>query len=153
MSTVGEFRTALRMQCKGAFLGRGGENRRTENVVIVTDGATRKPLFRLYVKKARDRHGSQGYFWGLNENHLTWLNERPPWWLVLLCGTQEEGYIGTAEQVNQCVSSGKWPLQWSIQPSRSEYKVHETSIPREFSKCQSFQDIFTTLGCQRNSSS
>lgn len=141
MSTVGEFGKALRMLCKGVALGR-----RTRNFFTVVDNATLKPLSGLYVKEASRRYGSQGYFWGLNENQRQSLNRmRCPRWVVLFFGPREAGYVATAEQVNRLVASGNLSSQPSIGFPPREYKIHEPEIPREFSECQNFEDIFTTL--------
>ena len=147
MSMVGEFNKALRMNCKGFGVDNGGGSRRTKSIVRFLDKATGKPLLGLWVKEATRRHGSQGYFWGLNENQMDSLNKRTyPWWLILLFGTHEEGYVAKSEDVNSCVGSGRLTSQLSFRPPRSEYKIHETEIPRQFSKCQNFKEIFGTLG-------
>lgn len=144
MSTVGEFRKALRMQCKGCAL-----KRIERNLFQVVESRTLKPLATLYVKEAARQHGSQGYFWGLNENQLRSLDSiRCSRWVVLLFGPREEGYVATAQQVNAVVASGNFSSQRLRGSKREyrEYKIHETEIPREFSKCQNFGEIFQTLG-------
>lgn len=143
MSKVEEFKKVLPMQCKGCALKRG-----TGNFFTVVDSATLNPRHGLYVKEARTRKGSQGYWWGLNVNQLTSLNRMTcQRWVVLLFGSEEQGHVARGEDVKRLAASGAWSLQRSKRgvPITPEYKLKENTLPRQFSKCQNFKEIFGVM--------
>ena len=144
MSTVKKFKKALSMHCKDGTLKRGNRN-----LFSLVDNATLEPLCGLYVKEATRRLGSQGYFWGLNKNQLhSLIRMTCPRWVVLLFGSQEQGFVARGEEVNRLADSGVWSPQRSKHGRKipTEYKIKENNLPREFWKSQNFSEIFETMG-------
>jgi hypothetical protein len=123
-----------------------GGSRCSESIFRITELRSRKPRVTLYAKHATEEHGPSGHFWGVTGNHIDALNTNIcPWWLVLLFGDQEEGYLLSAGQVNRCISSGNW----SSEASRSEYKIHESTLPTQVSRFTTFTDLFRAIGLSK----
>lgn len=92
-----------------------GASRRTKNILEI-NGQGNKTL--VYIK---DRSEAPG-FWGLNENQVFGLNKsNTPWFLVLLVGNSEEGYIFSDKQVQQGIIDSRWSRD------KKEYKLHQGS--------------------------
>jgi hypothetical protein len=144
MDMTTKFTLALRrhIKDKGIRLDRGGGSRRTQSIIRLSSADTRQPLLVLWAKYSTRRLGSQGYFWGLNQNQLQSLNNQSyPWWLVLLFGTREGIYLATKGQANGHIDR----REWSCQTLRPEYKIHEKDIKGEFQRCDKFSDVFQAL--------
>lgn len=143
-----EFKKALQMRCKGVEL-----ERRTGKLFMVVDKRNvKKRLCGVYVREARSRNLSQGYWWwGLYRKQLEDLNRLEcPQWVVLLFGDREDGYVATLEQANRLIASGL-----SYDPSGGfprEYKLKEHRIRGELAGCKNFEDIFGTLGLSNSNS-
>ena len=71
---------------------------------------------------------SGGGFWGLRPRRLDFLrNGRCQWFLVLLLGSPETGYMLPSAEVDHCTSSGVWA------PGKDgSFKVHEAGLSKEF---------------------
>ena len=120
-----------------------GGSRRSQSIIRIREFPSGKPRVALYAKHATREHGPSGHFWGVTGNHIDSLNTNIcPWWLVLLFGDQEEGYVLSADQVNRCISSGDWPSE----TPRSEYKIHDSTLPTQVSRFTTFTDLFRAIG-------
>lgn len=97
----------------------------------------------LYVKRAEKQYPSSGYWWGVNDNQISSLNGRScQWWLVLLFGDGEGSYLASSQQVNRLIASGAF----SLQSSKSEYKVNEAKIQRRWQRNDSFKALVQAIG-------
>jgi len=67
------------------------------------------------------------WFWGITKNRLRLLRESPcAWFVVLLAGSPEAGYLVPASEVDSCVESGQWRLA-----SDGDFKIHPATLPEE----------------------
>jgi hypothetical protein len=127
------FADRLARRCKGHGLraGRwGGASRRTGNVLEII---ARPRSTVLYVK---DRSEPPG-FWGLNESQLDSLRQsRSDWYVILLVGSAEQGYLLTSEQVERAISTRKWSF------STTDWKIHEGSELAGAYRFNSFETLF-----------
>jgi hypothetical protein len=90
-----------------------GAHRNTENLLQISDGRER---VLLYVKYRSDPPG----WWGINENQLSSLSSSGlHWFVVLLVGGAESGYMLSSRQVSQGLSRGRWSRD------QNDYKLHE----------------------------
>ena len=133
-SKVIQFTSALESECKSRKLKVGrwhGGSRDTSNLVQVEGTATKRLL---YVK---DRSEDPG-FWGLNENQLNKLRSSGlEWFVILLVGQSETGYLLTAAEVER--GTGSWSR------GGSDFKVHEGQEISGGFRFASFSDAFTRL--------
>jgi hypothetical protein len=120
---------------------RHGGSRATPSIIKITTSSG-QPMMSLYVKSAASKHGSQGHFWGINENQIRSLNSKPlPWWLVLLMGSAERCYLSSGDKVYQLMEA----RTLSYQDSRHEHKIHEDQISGKWQKYPTFVDLFEAL--------
>jgi hypothetical protein len=133
-SKVIQFTAALERECKSRKLRVGlwhGGSKNTSNLVQIEGAAVRRLL---YVK---DRSEDPG-FWGLNENQLSKLRSSGlEWFVILLVGPSESGYLLTTAEVEKGASS------WS--QSGSDFKVHEGHEVSGGFQFRSFSDVFPRL--------
>ena len=132
-SKLAAFTERLRKYCRGHGLTATrwqGASRRTANLVEI-DTAPRRTV--LYVK---DRSEPPG-FWGLNESQLDALRQsRSAWYVVLLVGSGEKGFLLSSDQVEKAIRTKKWTR------SGTDWKVHEGAEITGSLKFNGFETLF-----------
>jgi len=94
----------------------GGGARKTSNILEVVPMPRAAPLL-LYVKTRSESGG----FWGLRKNQMDALRgSGRNWFVVLLIGPGETGYVLSSDQVERSITERKWSFGHA-----GDYKVHE----------------------------
>ena len=116
--------------------GTTGKGRRGQNILRVQSG--NKSIL-LYFKIS-DWRGPDG-FWGVTPNRLLALRQsRLPWFLVLLRGPQERGYLGQANDVQRAIDENRWSCAQD-----GEYKVHEQRELEDFKPYDNYADLIADV--------
>ncbi len=91
----------------------------------------------LYVKDSTNEPG----FWGINGNQVDRLNKSAEnWFLVLLEGSGEAGFLLSGEQVSRGIARNRW----SLQADKAEYKIQVGQIDHA-SRFSSFDQLLARL--------
>ena len=79
-------------------------------------------------------------FWGLRKNQLDALNGSGlKWFVVLLIGPDEKGYLLTSEIVNRCVKDRRWSS------ADGEFKVHENDDISDAESFATWDDLISDM--------
>ena len=98
----------------------GPKNRSSRNILLLS-GTTD---LLLYVKVSSQEPG----FWGLTRNRLRLLQVAPhKWFVVLLLGSSETGYLVPSAEVEHCTGSGVWGLA-----TDGDFKINPSGLSEEF---------------------
>jgi len=93
----------------------------------------------VYFKTRTDSEG----FWGVTPNRVKALERSElPWFLALLVGPGETGYLGRGPDVMRALPS------WS-RARDGEYKVHEPRDLATFKRFEHFEDLISALFSQK----
>lgn len=141
---VRNFKRALQIRSDlyGILIVEHCGNKRILNIIkLVSKIAPRETIRCLYIKDgSSDKSGK--VFWVLTKHQIDELqNHGQQCDVVLLVGSGERGYLGTAQQVEE---GRQGPRKWSFSRA-GDYRVHEREIDGWFARFDTYDALFSML--------